>query len=126
METGETLTVITGEEFRRWLADHHRSKEEIWLVFHYRRTGKPTIAYNDAVEAAICYGWIDSQLNRMDDERFVRRFSPRRPQSHWSRYNKERALRMLREGKMTEAGMVTLPADVIAASEAGESGSLGG
>ena len=120
MKTGETLTVLTRGEFRQWLADHHRSKKEIWLVFCYKRTGKPTITYSDAVEEAICYGWIDSQLNRMDDERFVRRFSPRREGSHWSRRNRGRALRMLRAGKMTEAGMAVLPADVVAAWRADE------
>jgi uncharacterized protein YdeI (YjbR/CyaY-like superfamily) len=117
MKTGETLTVFTREEFRQWLADHHRTKKEIWLVFCYKWTGKPTIPYNDAVEEAICYGWIDSQQNRMDEERFVRRFSPRRKRSHWSKYNRERALRMLRMGKMTEAGRKTLPAEVLAVWE---------
>jgi uncharacterized protein YdeI (YjbR/CyaY-like superfamily) len=120
MKTGETLTVVTREEFRQWLADHHRSRKEIWLIFYYKRTGKPTIAYNDVVEEAICYGWIDSQQNRMDDERFVRRFSPRRRRSHPSRHNKERALRMLRAGKMTEAGMAALPAEVVEAWKAGD------
>ena len=120
MKTGETLTVVTREEFRQWLADHHRSRKEIWLVFCYKRTGKPTTAYNDAVEEATCYGWIDGQQNRMDDERFVRRFSPRRRRSHWSGHNKERALRMLRAGKMTEAGMAALPAEVVEAWKAGE------
>jgi len=114
MKTGETLTVTTREEWRRWLADHHQTKVEIWLVFYYKRTGKPTISYNDAVEEAICYGWIDSQQNPMDEERFVRRFSPRRKRSHWSKSNKERALRMLRAGKMEEAGMALLPDDVLA------------
>jgi uncharacterized protein YdeI (YjbR/CyaY-like superfamily) len=115
MKTGETLTVTTREEWRRWLAEHHQSKGEIWLVFYYKRTGKPTIPYNDAVEEAICYGWIDSQQNRMDEERFVRRFSPRRKRSHWSKSNKERALRMLRAGRMAEAGMALLPDDLLAA-----------
>ncbi len=115
MKTGETLTVATRGEFRRWLADHHQSKKEIWLVFYYKWTGKPTIAYNDAVEEAICFGWIDSQQNPMDDERFARRFSPRRKGSHWSRYNRERARRMLRARKMTEEGVAALPADLVKA-----------
>ena len=115
MKTGETLTVVTRQEFGKWLADHHETKKEIWLVFYYKRTGKPTIPYAAAVEEAICYGWIDSQQNRMDHERFVRRFSPRRKRSHWSKYNKERALKMLRAGKMTQAGVEVLPNDVLAA-----------
>ena len=120
MKTGETLTVVTREGFRQWLEKHHDSKKEIWLVFSYKRTGKPTMAYNDAVEEAICYGWIDGQLKSLDDARFVRRFSPRRKRSHWSRSNKERALRMLRAGKMTEVGMRALPTDVVAMWKAGE------
>ncbi len=117
MRTGETLAVGTGDEFRQWLAENHRTKREIWLVFYYKRTGKPTIPYNNAVEEAICYGWIDSQQNRMDEERFVRRFSPRRERSHWSEYNRGRALRMLQMGKMTEAGLKTLPAKLLAGWE---------
>ena len=117
MKTGETLAVVTREEFRPWLADRHKTKAEIWLVFYYKRTGKPTIPYNDAVEEAICYGWINSQQNRMDEERFVRRFSPRRKRSQWSRYNRERALRMLRMEKITEAGLNTLPAELLAVWE---------
>jgi uncharacterized protein YdeI (YjbR/CyaY-like superfamily) len=114
MKTGETLTVATREDWRHWLADHHRIKKEIWLVFPYKRTGKQTVSYDDAVEEAICYGWVDSQQNRMDEERFVLRFSPRRKRSHWSQSNKDRALRMLRAGKMVEAGMAVLPQDVLA------------
>ncbi len=120
MKTGETFFAATREEFRRWLAPHHASKREIWLVFYRKGTGKPTLPYNDAVEEAICYGWIDSQQNPMDEERFVRRFSPRRKGSHWSEHNRRRALRMLRAGKMTEAGMAALPPDVIAAWKRGE------
>lgn len=95
-------------------ADQHQSKKEIWLIFDYKSTVKPTIFFEDAVEEAICFGWIDSQQNRMDDERFIRRFSPRRQQSSWSKYNKMRTLKMLRERKFTEAGMAVLSADVIA------------
>jgi uncharacterized protein YdeI (YjbR/CyaY-like superfamily) len=120
VETRETLAVVTRAEFRHWLAVRHSSKKEVWLVFCYKRTGKPTIAYNDAVEEAICYGWIDSQLGRLDSEQFVRRSSRRRKESTWSRHNKERASRMLRAGKVTQPDMATLPADVIAAWNAGE------
>jgi uncharacterized protein YdeI (YjbR/CyaY-like superfamily) len=113
MKIGETFYAVTRKDFRMWLARHHEQKEEIWLIFHYKSTGKPNISYNDAVEEAICYGWIDSQAGPMDKERFVRRFSPRRKQSGWSKYNKERALRMLCEGKMTPAGLALLPMDVL-------------
>jgi uncharacterized protein YdeI (YjbR/CyaY-like superfamily) len=118
VKTRETLTVVTREEWRSWLAEHHQGKTEIWLVFFRKQTGKPTIAYNDAVEVAICFGWIDSQQRRLDEERYAIRFTPRRPRSHWSESNKERAARLLRSGEMTPAGMATLPDDLLAPSGA--------
>jgi uncharacterized protein YdeI (YjbR/CyaY-like superfamily) len=113
MRTGQTLEVSSREEFQDWLTRHHRTTSEIWLVYDYKQTGKQRLTYGESVEEAICFGWIDGQLNRMDEERFVRRFSPRRKNSHWSKHNRERALKMLKEGKMTEAGFKLLPAEVI-------------
>lgn len=115
MDIGETACVRSRKEWRRWLADHHHLKEEIWLIFYRKASGERSISYDDAVEEAICYGWIDSQIKSMDEQRFVRRFSPRREGSEWSEYNRERALRMLREGRMTEAGKASLPAEVLQA-----------
>ena len=112
MKVGETLTVVTREQWRSWLAEHHRTKPEIWLVFFRKATGRPTITYNDAVETAICFGWIDSQQRRLDEERYTIRFTRRRARSHWSESNRERARRMLRSGEMTPAGLAALPADV--------------
>jgi uncharacterized protein YdeI (YjbR/CyaY-like superfamily) len=114
MKVGETLTVLTREQWRDWLAEHHDSRSDMWLVFFRKVSGKPTISYSDAVEVAICYGWIDSQGRRLDDERHATRFTPRRGRSHWSESNKERARRTLRSGQMTPAGLATLPDDVIA------------
>jgi uncharacterized protein YdeI (YjbR/CyaY-like superfamily) len=113
MQTGETLEVSSREEFRDWLARHHKVKSEIWLIYYYKHTGKQGLGYGESVEEAICFGWIDSQQNRMDEERFVRRFSPRRKGSHWSKYNRKRALKMLRKGMMTESGFDLLPAEII-------------
>lgn len=81
------------EEWRRWLADRHREKEEIWLVFYKKGSGQPSIPYYDAVEEAICYGWIDGQMKSMDEARYVIRFTPRRKKSQWSESNKARALK---------------------------------
>jgi uncharacterized protein YdeI (YjbR/CyaY-like superfamily) len=113
MDIGETLHVTSREEWRRWLADHHRERKEIWLVFHKKASGKPSVSYDDAVEEAICYGWIDSQVKSIDEEKFARRFTPRRQGSNWSRYNEARALNMLRQGKMTHAGEELLPDTVL-------------
>jgi len=113
MEIGKTLYVTSREGWHRWLATYHRDRKEIWLVFYKKACGKSSISYDDAVEEAICYGWIDSQQKPIDKERFARRFSPRREKSRWSKYNKARALKMLREKKMTQAGIALLPKEVL-------------
>lgn len=112
MEIGETLYVTTRDEFRKWLIKNHQTKKEIWLIQYKKATKKPSINYIEAVEEAICFGWIDSTEKSMDAERYATRFSPRRPKSNWTETNKERARKMIAEGKMTEAGRATLPPDV--------------
>jgi uncharacterized protein YdeI (YjbR/CyaY-like superfamily) len=111
MEIGETLYVTHRDDFRKWLVPNHKAKKEIWLVQYKKATGKPSLNYVEAVEEAICFGWIDGLEKSMDAERYALRFSPRRPKSNWTETNKERARRMIAEGKMTEAGLATLPAD---------------
>jgi uncharacterized protein YdeI (YjbR/CyaY-like superfamily) len=112
MEIGETLYVTTREDFRKWLEKNHKSKKEIWLIQYKKATRKPSLNYVDAVEEAICFGWIDGLEKSMDAERYALRFSPRRPQSNWTETNKERARRLIAEGKMTEPGLATLPPDL--------------
>ena len=112
MEIGETLYVTTGEEFRKWLEQNHKSKKEIWLIQYKKATKKPSINYVEAVEEALCFGWIDGLEKSMDAERYALRFSPRRPKSNWTETNKERARRLIAEGKMTEAGRAALPHDL--------------
>jgi uncharacterized protein YdeI (YjbR/CyaY-like superfamily) len=113
MDIGETLYVTSRREWRRWLAHHHRHKNEIWLIFYKKATGTPSISYDASVEEAICYGWIDGQLKSIDQGKFARRFTPRERRSTWSNSNLARALRMLRAGKMTKAGKVLLPDKVL-------------
>lgn len=112
MDIGETLYVTTGEDFRKWLEESHRSKKEIWLIQYKKATKKPSIDYVEAVEEALCFGWIDGTQKSIDAERYALRFSPRRPKSNWTETNKERARKLIIEGKMTEAGRATLPEDV--------------
>jgi len=112
MEIGETIYVTTGDEFRKWLLKNHKSKKEIWLIQYKKATKKPSINYVDAVEEALCFGWIDGLEKSMDAERYALRFSPRRLKSNWTETNKERARRMIAEGRMTEAGRAALPPDV--------------
>ena len=77
MEIGKTLYVANRKGWREWLAKNHAKEKEIWLVYYRRETGQPRIPYNDAVEEALCYGWIDSTQKKLDGERFAQRFSPR-------------------------------------------------
>lgn len=113
MEIGETIYVTTGDEFRKWLLKNHKTKKEIWLIQYKKATKKPSIHYVEAVEEALCFGWIDGLEKSMDAERYALRFSPRRPKSNWTNTNKERARRLIAEGRMTDAGRATLPPDVI-------------
>jgi uncharacterized protein YdeI (YjbR/CyaY-like superfamily) len=112
MEIGETLYVTTRDEFRKWLIKNHKAKKEIWLIQYKKATKKPSIKFADAVEEAMCFGWTESiGFKTLDAERYVTRFSPRRPKSNWTEKNKERARKMITEGKMTVAGRATLPPD---------------
>ena len=112
MEIGETIYVTTSDEFRKWLIQNHKTKKEIWLIQYKKATKKPSINYVEAVEEALCFGWIDGLEKGMDAERYVLRFSPRRPKSNWTNTNKDRARRMIAEGRMTQAGRAALPPDV--------------
>ena len=112
MEIGETLYVTTRDGFHDWLIKNHQIKKEIWLIQYKKATKKPSINYVEAVEEALCFGWIDGLEKGMDAERYALRFSPRRPKSNWTNTNKERARKMLAQGRMTRAGRATLPLDV--------------
>lgn len=112
VEIGETLYVTTRGQFRSWLQRNHGAKKEIWLVQYKKATGKPSLSYLEAVEEAICFGWIDGFEKSMDAERYATRFTPRRPKSSWTDTNKERARRMIAAGKMTAAGRKALPEDM--------------
>jgi uncharacterized protein YdeI (YjbR/CyaY-like superfamily) len=116
MKINQTLYVASRRAWRSWLSKHHKSKKGVWLVFHKKPSSKSTIDYNESVEEAICYGWIDGQIKRIDEEKYARRFTPRRQCSNWSESNKRRALSMLREGKMTQAGRAVLPSEILVTS----------
>ena len=77
----KTLAVRTAEDWREWLEAHSGSESEIWLVFHKKHTGVASIAYKDALDEALCFGWVDSLVKRVDDRRYARKFTPRRPNS---------------------------------------------
>ena len=112
MDIGETLYITNRDDFRKWLIQNHQTKKEIWLIQYKKATKKPSINYVEAVEEAICFGWIDSFEKSMDSERYATRFSLRREKSNWTNTNQDRARRMIAEGRMTPAGRVKLPFDV--------------
>ena len=100
----KTLQVTKRADWRRWLQANGRREKEVWLVFHKRHTSRKRLEYDDAVEEAICFGWIDSLLKRLDDERYAQKFTPRRPGGRWSDLNIARAKKMIAAGLMTPAG----------------------
>jgi uncharacterized protein YdeI (YjbR/CyaY-like superfamily) len=108
MEIRKTLYVTSREKWRAWLTKHHRSETEVWLIYYKKHTGRPRIPYDHAVEEALCFGWIDSIGKRMDDEKFAQKFTPRRDWTNWSVLNKRRMRKLIREGRMTEAGLAKI------------------
>ncbi len=108
MKLGKTFYAKTPGEWRAWLKKYHRTEPEIWLVFYRKETGKPRISYNDAVDEALCFGWIDSIVKRVDEERFAQRFSPRKPGSNLSQANRERIRKLVELKKMTAAGLAAV------------------
>lgn len=102
--------------WREWLDEHHASSQGIWLVFAKKRTGLPTLSYEDAVQEALCFGWIDSLMKSIDDRFHMQMFTPRKPKSAWSATNKARLAKLMKAGAMTPAGLA-------AVAEAKKSGS---
>ena len=94
--------------WRLWLAENHATAREIWLVFFKKHTGKPGLTYIEALEEALCFGWIDGILKRIDGQMHTVRFSPRTKNSIWSEQNKKRVRRLIREGRMTDAGLAKI------------------
>lgn len=110
MEITETFDAPDREAWRAWLVAHHDSASEIWLlVGNALHTHEPSISYLHAVEEALCFGWIDGIAKRFDERHRAQRFTPRRPRSHWTELNKDRARRLIASGHMTEAGARVLP-----------------
>ena len=98
MEIGETLYVVDRKPWRKWLEENFDKAREIWLVYPNKASGQPRILYNDAVEEALCFGWIDSIIKKLDPLRAVQRFTPRNPKSSYSQPNKERLRWLADEG----------------------------
>jgi len=101
----ETLDVDGAAGWRSWLRKNHHVKEGVWLVFYKKDSGHPTISYDEAVDEALAYGWIDSVIKKIDEKRFARKFTPRRPGSIWSKYNLARVRKLNADGRITKWGL---------------------
>jgi uncharacterized protein YdeI (YjbR/CyaY-like superfamily) len=93
------------DEWRNWLENNHSKEEGLWLIHYKKKSKKQSVSHPDAVEEALCFGWIDSKLKRIDEERYILRYTPRKGKSVWSKINKDAAEKMINLGKMTEAGL---------------------
>lgn len=105
-----TVAARTRAVWRAWLRRHHRTSPGVWLVYHKKYSATPSVTYEEAVQEALCYGWIDSLVRAMDEDRYRQLFTPRKPGSTWSASNKRRVERLLEEGRMRPAGLATIAA----------------
>lgn len=108
------LDVRTRAAWHAWLEKHHRSAGEIWLVFHKQHTGTPSVDYEDSIEEALCFGWVDSLVRRLDDDRFARKFTPRKQGSAWSVINRRRYASLKKRGLLQAAGRANAPGAKVA------------
>ena len=108
MEKPGSVAAAERAEWRAWLEQNHASEKEIWLIYYRKGSGAPSITYAESLEEALCFGWIDSLIKKIDDQHYARKFNPRRPGSHWSELNKHLAARLIREDRMTAAGLAAI------------------
>jgi uncharacterized protein YdeI (YjbR/CyaY-like superfamily) len=105
----KTLRVRTLAQWRAWLRRHHAFESEVWLAFPKRHTGEASISYRDALDEALCFGWVDSLVKRLDDQRFARKFTPRRPDSRWSEVDRKRYAELKAAGRLQPPGIARAP-----------------
>lgn len=91
--------------WRKWFEKNHDKESVIWLIHYKKHTEKPSLAYNEAVEEALCWGWVDSLIKRLDEDRYMQKYTPRKPKSTWSKHNVRRVQKMIKAGKMQPSGM---------------------
>jgi uncharacterized protein YdeI (YjbR/CyaY-like superfamily) len=109
MKAPQRLLPITDREtWRAWLQENHGGQKEAWLIINKKHATGPGVTYEEALDEALCFGWIDGLMRSVDDETFTLRFSPRKPRSIWSEGNKQRAARLIEQGRMTEAGLAKI------------------
>ena len=108
MQLTPTFHAPDRSAWREWLAENHATSSGTWLVYDKAHTDQPCISYEDSVEEALCFGWIDSLIQKIDDNQYARKFTPRRPGSPWSETNKRRVSKLIAEGRMTPAGLAKI------------------
>jgi uncharacterized protein YdeI (YjbR/CyaY-like superfamily) len=99
------ISFASRDEWEAWLDEHHAASGGLWLKFAKKGSGIDSVSHAEALEVALCYGWIDSQADKFDDDYWLLRFTPRRPKSKWSKVNREKAVKLIDKGKMTLAGL---------------------
>ena len=112
MKITQTFTAPDLDSWREWLVEHGDHVNEIWLVYYKAGTGKTGISYNDSLEEALCFGWVDSLIQKIDEEKYARKCTPRKPGSKWSELNKHLVAKLVREGRMTAAGLARVDFDL--------------
>jgi len=100
----ESICPNSRQAWREWLEANHESKQAVWLIYYNKKSNLPTVLYSDAVDEALCFGWIDSKAKPIDEEKYMQFFTKRKPKSIWSRINKEKIERLTKAGLMTKAG----------------------
>jgi uncharacterized protein YdeI (YjbR/CyaY-like superfamily) len=101
----EPIFFSSPQEFYDWLEQNHESEAEVYVGYWKKATGRPSLTWSEAVDQALCFGWIDGRLNRIDGERHMQRFTPRRPNSNWSNINVAKVARLIEEGRMRPPGL---------------------
>ena len=101
----QILPFASGEAWKDWLAEHHEDSDGLWLKIAKKGSGIETVSYAEALDAALCYGWIDGQKNKFDDVYWLQKFTPRRPRSRWSKVNREKATGLIESGEMKPSGL---------------------
>jgi uncharacterized protein YdeI (YjbR/CyaY-like superfamily) len=105
MKITKTFYAADRASWRKWLDEFGAAEKEIWLVYYKTGSGKTSISYEDSLEEALCFGWVDSIIQKIDEEKYVRKFNPRRKGSQWSELNRHLAAKLVKEGRMTQAGL---------------------
>lgn len=108
MKYENTFYAENADSWRQWLAEHHDSEASVWLIIYKKDSGVPSVYYPEAVDEALCFGWVDSKPNSRDDNSYYQFFAPRNPRSNWSKVNKEKVSRLIKGGRMAPSGYVVI------------------